>query len=108
MQAIRRIAAATACLAAASGPATARPGQTLDHTSRIEASIASGQVDRYSLVLKSNESADLVVLQQGVDLPVDLISPAGKVITTVDSPDGREGPEPLTIRALPRAATRSR
>jgi len=89
----------TACLAIAATSASSQSALTLGRTSQLEANIAPGQVDRYSLPLGRGESADLVVLQQGVDLAVDVIAPDGRLITTVDSPNGREGPEPVTIQA---------
>lgn len=99
MKAMPAAAAMTAFLAAALAPAPAQSLQTLKRTSQIEAGIGPEQVDRYALPLKRGESAELIVLQQGVDLAVDLIAPDGRLVTTVDSPNGRNGPEPLAVRA---------
>jgi len=47
--------------------------------------------------LSSGESATVIVLQMGVDVVVDLTGPDGKLIDSVDSPNGREGDEPVEI-----------
>ena len=96
MKAIRAATLMAACLVAVS---TSVSAQTLGRESQLDVNIAPGQVDSYSLPLKRGESAEIVVLQQGVDLAVDLVAPDGRLITTVDSPNGRNGPEPVSIQA---------
>lgn len=96
MKAMLAAASMTACLLCVSSSASA---QTLGRASRLEANIAPGQIDSYTLPLRKGESAEIVVLQQGVDLAVDLVAPDGKLVTTVDSPNGRDGPEPVSIQA---------
>ncbi len=38
--------------------------------------------------------------QHGVDLVIDMFAPDGKLIRTVDSPNGTEGPEPIDLTAF--------
>ena len=38
--------------------------------------------------------------QHGVDLVIDIFGPDGKLIRTVDSPNGTEGPEPIDLTAF--------
>jgi len=38
--------------------------------------------------------------QHGVDLVIDMFGPDGKLIRTVDSPNGTEGPEPIDLTAF--------
>lgn len=38
--------------------------------------------------------------QHGVDLVIDVLGPDGKLLYTVDSPNGREGPEPIEVTAF--------
>jgi hypothetical protein len=41
--------------------------------------------------------------QHGADLVIDIFGPDGKLIRTVDSPNGAEGPEPIDLTAFRRA-----
>src|SRR6266496_2691034 len=53
----------------------------------------------YAVTLEKGGYAELVVMQKGVDLAVDVTDPAGKKIGYFDSPNGTEGSEPVTISA---------
>src|SRR5687767_7698493 len=72
----------------------------LGRTAVVDRPIAAGETYDASLALREGESADIVVLQQGIDLVVELIAPDGTLAASVDSPNGREGEEPLTIEAV--------
>ena len=65
----------------------------------IEQAIAPGQIYTASLRLRQGKSADVVVLQQGIDLVVDLLGPDGRLLDSVDSPNGRDGEEPVAVMA---------
>lgn len=71
----------------------------LDRRTPVDRAIASGQTYVATLALREGESADLIVLQQGIDLVVELVAPAGRLVDSVDSPNGRQGEEPLTVEA---------
>jgi erythromycin esterase len=62
-------------------------------------SLAPGVTHSYRLVLDAGAVARLVVEQRGVDIVVSSFAPDGAVLGEVDSPNGREGPEPVTIIA---------
>ncbi|MGH7483210.1 MAG: hypothetical protein ACRELV_13740 [Longimicrobiales bacterium] len=49
--------------------------------------------------LPAGHSAEIVVMQRGVDVVLELIA-RDSVIETVDSPNGRNGPEPIEIFAM--------
>ena len=49
--------------------------------------------------LRRGESAEIAVLQQGIDVVVEVRSPAGTLLHTVDSPNGRQGDEPVSLFA---------
>ena len=61
----------------------------LDSPGTVEATIA----------LQAGESADLAVLQEGIDVVVDVIAPNGIRLDSVDSPNGRQGDEPVSLFA---------
>lgn len=51
----------------------------------------------YTIALEKGGYAALVVMQKGVDLAIDVIDPSGKKVGYFDSPNGSDGPEPVTI-----------
>lgn len=55
-----------------------------------------GEKHTYPLTLNANNYLKLVVEQQGIDVVVRLLGPDGKVVQEVDSPNGTQGPEPLS------------
>lgn len=71
----------------------------LDPAAVVERSIGPGEAYVAALELREGESADIVVLQQGIDLVVELLAPDGRLIESVDSPNGRQGEEPLSFEA---------
>ncbi|MBV8761578.1 MAG: erythromycin esterase family protein [Deltaproteobacteria bacterium] len=77
-----------------SGGGAARfPAVSEDHV------LAAGETAHYSVAMNHDESCALVVTQQGVDVVVEAFAPDGTKLATVDSPNGREGDEPLEILA---------
>ena len=92
-------------LALLPAPPEAQPPVVLDPARPVEQAIAPGQVYAASLRLRRGESAEIVVLQQGIDLAVDLLAPDGRLLETVDSPNGRNGDEPVAIAAAPSGGT---
>ena len=65
--------------------------------SAFDTAIAVGQTHRYTLRLRAGESVQLVVRQIGVDLVVVVEGPGNALPFTVDSPNGRNGDEPVEI-----------
>jgi len=61
--------------------------------------LAPGATDRHAITLARGESCAIVVTQLGVDVVVEAFGPDGGKLATVDSPNGREGDEPVEIIA---------
>src|SRR5215470_4589251 len=61
----------------------------------IERELAGGQSHSYQIALTEGQYLRVVVEQRGVDVVVTLLSPDGKKLIDVDSPNGAQGPEPL-------------
>jgi erythromycin esterase len=78
-------------LLAACGERALRQGDSL------ERELKPGDAHVYLVPLAVGESALLVVKQLGVDVVVEVRDPAGKTIASVDSPNGRNGDEPVLL-----------
>lgn len=55
-----------------------------------------GEKHTYPLTLKAGDYLKLTVEQQGIDVVVRLFGPDGKKLAEVDSPNGTQGPEPVS------------
>ena len=73
---------------------TLLPGQT------FEKQLKNHEEHVYSIDLKKGNFATCIVMQNGVDLVIDVTDPSGKKIKTFDSPNGKNGAEPVEIEAL--------
>lgn len=71
----------------------------LTRGSATQAEMTASDTAEATLRLRAGESADLVVEQQGIDVVVDLFGPDGTRLDSVDSPNGRQGPEPVRVIA---------
>jgi CHAT domain-containing protein/tetratricopeptide (TPR) repeat protein len=69
----------------------------------IEAELSAMKGHAYELVLQAGQYAYVIAEQKGIDVAVRLIGPDGHRIVRVDSPNGRQGPEP--VREVAEAAT---
>ncbi|HEX8736010.1 MAG TPA: CHAT domain-containing tetratricopeptide repeat protein [Pyrinomonadaceae bacterium] len=65
----------------------------------IERSLAGNEAHSYKILLAANQYLHVVVEQRGIDVVVTLFAPDGKKIAEVDSPNGTQGKEPLSIVA---------
>jgi tetratricopeptide (TPR) repeat protein len=74
-------------------------GRLLELGKAIEREMTGGQSHSYQLPMTSGQYALVVVEQKKLDVVVKLFAPDGKLITAVDSPNGRLGPEPVHITA---------
>ncbi|HWA92866.1 MAG TPA: erythromycin esterase family protein [Rhizomicrobium sp.] len=81
------------------GRADEVPGKIGPDT-KLEVQVASGETHSYALPMRAGESADVAVVQEGVDVAVELAGPDGKTVDVVDSPNGRNGDEPVQIMAV--------
>ena len=62
--------------------------------------------DDYALPLKRGQSAEVLVHQRGLDVVVELHSPAGKLLDVIDGPTGDSGDERVEIIAAESGAYR--
>lgn len=91
----------SASVAAQMSPASnATSAQTADITQLemgkpIVRELAGGQSHAYGLTLAAGQYLHVVVDQRGIDIEVVLLAPDGKELTTVDSPNGTQGREPV-------------
>jgi hypothetical protein len=67
----------------------------LEPVKPIERELAGGQSHTYQITLTEGQYLRVVVEQRGVDVVVTLLSPDGKKLIEVDSPNGTQRPEPM-------------
>lgn len=66
----------------------------------VERELAGGETQEYRIQLTANQYLKLVAEQKGVDVVVSLFGPDGKKLVEVDSPNGTQGPEPVSLIAI--------
>ena len=59
--------------------------------------LKAGESHNFQLKLAANQTAHIVVTQQGVDAQVNVYDPAGKLFIEMDSPNGTQGGEPIWL-----------
>ncbi|HJQ22261.1 MAG TPA: hypothetical protein VKA60_00005, partial [Blastocatellia bacterium] len=62
----------------------------------VERELKGGESHSYRIALATGQYLQVVVEQKGVDVVVRLFGPDGKQLTEVDSPNGTQGPEPVS------------
>ena len=67
------------------------PGQT------IEREMTGAETHRYKFLLKKDEFFQVRLEQKGVDVSLKLLDSVGTVLTTMDSPNSKDGPETLSF-----------
>ncbi len=74
-----------------------QPGDTseLKPGEAVERELAGGGTHSYRINLSAGEFLYLIVDQQGIDVVVTLLDPAGTQIFKVDGPNDERGPEPI-------------
>ena len=65
-----------------------------------ERTLAPGENHVYTVSLEEGAAVVGEADQHGVDLVIDEFGPDGKLIRTVDTPNGTEGPEPIDLTAF--------
>lgn len=61
----------------------------------FERDLSGGDVHRYQITLAENQFLQVTADQRGIDIVVTLVSPDGKRVVEMDSPNGSQGPEPV-------------
>ena len=65
----------------------------------IERELKGGENHIYEIVLEANQFLSLFVEQKGIDVVVTVTAADGRRLMEVDSPNGSQGPEPVTLVA---------
>jgi enterochelin esterase-like enzyme len=65
-----------------------------------EHSLGPGESHAYTIALQDGAAVIGEADQHGIDLVIDVFGPNGKLIRTIDSPNGAEGPEPIDVTAI--------
>ncbi|HJQ99669.1 MAG TPA: erythromycin esterase family protein [Candidatus Polarisedimenticolaceae bacterium] len=89
--ALGAIALLAACRGSGKSSSEIRQGDS------FERELNPGEEHVYAVPLAAGESALVVVEQRGVDIVVEVLDPTGKTIASVDSPNGRQGDEPVLL-----------
>ena len=67
-----------------------------DNAKPVEHTLVGGHTDNYTAPCKAGQFLHASAFQNGVDVAVAILDPAGKIITTSNSPTGRFGLEPAS------------
>jgi len=98
---ITYIAALAAAMLFWTAPAAyAQEAQPLTNGLIQERTLGPGENHVYTVTLQEGAGVLGEADQHGIDLVVDIFGPDGKLIRTVDSPNGTEGPEPIDLTAF--------
>lgn len=77
--------------------AARQPVQELTPGRVTGAELGGGQTHSYKISLQSDQYLYVVVDQRGIDVVVKLYGPDGDLLREIDSPNGEQGPEPLSL-----------
>jgi CHAT domain-containing protein/Tfp pilus assembly protein PilF len=83
-------------------PPNAKAGQDatrLELGRPLEQMIGGGEIQRYKIALSPGIYLRVAVMQQGIDVIVTVMDPAGRKIARVDRPYGAYGPENVSVIA---------
>ncbi len=72
-------------------------GDALELGKPIQRAIGQGETHVYEVFVPPDRLVNGVVDQRGIDVMVRLVDPSGALVATLDSPNGKVGPEPWTI-----------
>ena len=92
-------------LLSAISPAAAQPQPTtpdvltLEPGKAIERTLAPGETHAYQIAIEAGQFLRAVVTQRGIDVVVTVTGPAAQKLAEVDSPNGTDGPEPVSLVA---------
>ena len=74
-------------------PVALQPGVPIDRT------LGPAQVHEYTVNAKATSLVKLAVEQKGIDVVVKILTPDGKRLAECDTPNGDQGPEPVSFVA---------
>jgi hypothetical protein len=73
--------------------------QPLEQGKPVERELKGGESHAYTFKPEAGQFAAIVVDQRGIDVAVLLFAPDGKQLAEIDSPNGANGPEPVSLVA---------
>ncbi len=73
--------------------------ESLKEGKSIEKKLSKDEKHSYSIEIKTGECVSLIIMQKGVDIAVDVVTPSGQKMRTFDSLAGNEGEEQIFIEA---------
>jgi enterochelin esterase family protein len=76
---------------------TVQETRVLELGKPIERELAGGEVHAYQIKLAAGQFLHAVVEQRGIDIVATLSGPDGKQVIEVDSPNGMQGPEEISV-----------
>ena len=79
---------------------TVKAQTTLQIGSPVERTLGPAQNHEFTVNAKENSFVQLVVEQRGIDVFIQVLSPAGKILGEYDMPTGAEGAEQVSFVAL--------
>src|SRR5262245_48427619 len=71
-------------------------GPELKLQEKIERELKGGEAHSYRITLVTGQYMRVVVEQKGINVVVTLFAPNGQKLSEVDSPNGNQGPEPVS------------
>jgi tetratricopeptide (TPR) repeat protein len=80
--------------------------QALTAGQPLESNLKGEESQSYEIKLATDQFLHVVVEQKGIDVVVALFGPDGKKLAEIDSPNGAQGPEPLSWIAVESGAYR--
>ena len=80
-------------------PIVTPEAQRLESSKPIERQLNVGETHAYKVVLEAGQFLDAAVNQRGVDVVVRVFAPDSSKIADIDSPNGKQGDEPIAIEA---------
>jgi len=78
---------------------TSVDAQVLEPGKPIERQISGGETHAYKIALNAGQYLDAAVNQRGIDVVVRVFAPEGEKIADIDSPNGKQGDEPVALAA---------
>jgi erythromycin esterase len=75
------------------------PKSARSNSAPIERELTASEVHAYQITLNASQVLHAVVDQRGIDVVVTVFGPDGQQLVEIDSPNGTQGPEPITIEA---------
>src|SRR5262245_16406774 len=73
--------------------------QLLDPNRPIERELGVGETHAYKIMLQAGQFLEAAVNQRGVDVVVRVFAPEGGNLAEIDSPNGKQGDEPISVEA---------